>query len=400
MQRVAQDWLVFTLTDSPTDVGITTAMQFLPMLAFGMYGGVLADRFPKRRLLIATQSVACALAGILAVLTLTHRVTVWQVWLIAFVLGIDTVVDNPARQLFVNDMVGPMHLRNAISLNSSIFQLGGLIGPAISGVMITAIGGGWAFAVNTVTYLPVIAALMLIDSRQLRDTPGPKQSNRQLREVVRYVRRHPVLIWPIVLGGFVGAFGLNMPILLSAFAKNVFHSGAGGYGLLNSMVALGSLVGSLRSAGRPGSRLRSIVGAAALFGLLEAAASFSFGVIMFSVLLVAVGAAAVTFLTIANACVQTSSPDEVRGRVMSLYLLVLIGGTPVGGPMVGLLTSHLGVRLAMLCCGVVPAIAALVVAVAIARRSDMALDVRVQLSIPPTRFGIVERARRRSGDVT
>jgi len=395
MQRVAQDWLVFSLTNSPTDVGITTAMQFLPMLAFGLYGGVIADRYPKRQLLIVTQSIACLLAGALAILALTDHVTVWQVWLIALILGFDTVVDNPARQIFVNEMVGPKYLRNAIALNSSIFQIGGLIGPAISGVMITAIGGGWAFAVNTATYVPVILALVLVDSRRLLPAARVAASSRQLREGLHYVRRHPVLLWPIILGGFVGMFGLNMPILLSAYAKNVLHGGAGSYGLLNSMVALGSLLGSLRSATRSGTRLRSIVGSAAAFGALEAAAPLSPTPIVFCLLLVAIGAAAVTFLTIANACVQTSAADQLRGRVMSVYLLVLIGGTPVGGPIAGLLTSHLGVRLTMFLCGVVPAVAALVVGALIARRSNLALRVRVQLSMPPTRFGIVERVRER-----
>jgi MFS family permease len=373
-------------------------MQFLPMLGCGLYGGVIADRYPKRQLLLITQSVACVLAASLAVLTLAHLVTVWQVWLIAFLLGVVTVVDNPARQIFVNEMVESARLRNAISINSSVFQLGGLVGPGISGVLITAVGGGWAFAVNTLTYLPVIVALLHIDVRQLRAGPGVSAANEKLRETLRHVRGHPVLIWPIVLGGFFGMFALNMPILLSAFAKNVFHTGAGGYGLLSSMVALGSLVGSLRSATRPGSRLRSIVAAAALAGALEAAAPLAPNQVVFCVLLIGVGAAAVTFLTIANACVQTSSSDEIRGRVMSIYLLVLIGGTPIGGPITGLLTSHLGVRLAMFVCGIVPAVTALVVGVVIAHRSDLALDVRVQLSIPPTRFGIVGRTRDTQGE--
>lgn len=395
MQRVAQDWLVFSVTNSPTAVGITTAMQFLPMLTVGLYGGVIADRYPKRRLLLITQSMACALAASLAILTLMHLVTVWQVWLIAFLLGVDTVVDNPARQIFVNEMVPPAYLRNAISINSSVFQLGGLVGPGISGVMITVIGGGWAFAVNTLTYLPVIVALLRIDVGQLRTGSGVSVSNKKLREALRHVRGHPVLIWPIVLGGFVGMCALNMPILLSAFAKNVFHTGAGGYGLLSSMVALGSLAGSLRSATRSGSRLRSIVAAAALSGALVAIAPLAPNPAVFCVLLVGVGAAAVTFLTIANACVQTSASDEIRGRVMSLYLLVLIGGTPIGGPIAGLLAAHLGARLAMFVCGIVPAVAALVVGAVIAHRSDLALNVRVQVSIPPTRFGIVGRARDR-----
>jgi MFS family permease len=394
MQRIAQDWLVFTLTDSPTAVGVTTAMQFLPMLFFGLYGGVIADRYPKRRLLLITQSFACLLAATLAALSLAHVVTVWQVWVIALLLGFDTVVDNPTRQLFVNEMVGPRNLRNAVSLNSSIFQLGGLVGPALAGVLINAVGGGWAFAVNTVTYLPVLAALLRIDRSMLHAVPVVPRSRHQLREGLRHVRTHPRLIWPIVLAGFVGSIGLNMPILLSAYAKNVFHAGAGGYGLLNSMVALGSMVGALRSASRPSSRLRAIVVSAGVFGALEAVTSLAPDVVIFAVLLVALGAAALTFLTSANATVQTTAEDNVRGRVMSLYVLVLIGGTPIGSPLVGLTASHFGVRAAMLACGLIPATAAATIGVYIAHRSGMRLRFQPQNSTPRRVFTIAERAPR------
>jgi MFS family permease len=375
MQRIAQDWLVLTLTNSPMAVGVTTAMQFAPMLLFGLLGGVIADRYPKRRLLLITQSIACLLAFALAALSLSHVVTVWQVWVIAFFLGLDTVVDNPTRQLFVNEMVGPRYLRNAISLNSSVFQLGGLVGPAVSGVLINAVGGGWAFAINAVTYLPVIATLLMIDRNALTTTAPAPRAARQLREGLAYVRARPRLVWPIVLVGFVGSIGLNMPIVLSAYAKNVFHNGASGYGLFNSMIAFGSMAGALRSAGRPNSRLRSIVAAAAVFGSLEAATSMAPSVILFTGLLIFVGAAALTFLTAANATVQTDTEQAIRGRVMSLYMMVLIGGTPIGGPLVGWVTERVGVRAAMFGCGIVPALAALVIAAVIGRRAGYRLRV-------------------------
>jgi MFS family permease len=390
MQRIAQDWLVFTLTNSPTDVGITTAMQFLPMLMFGLYGGVIADRYAKRRLLLITQSSACVLAAALAALSLSHQVTVWQVWVIAFLLGIVTVVDNPTRQLFVNEMVGPRNLRNAISLNSSIFQLGGLVGPALGGVLINAVGGGWAFAVNAFSYFPVIATLLLIDGSALRPIAAVPRSRHQLREGLQHVRSQPRLIWPIVLAAFVGSIGLNMPIVLSAFSKNVFHTGAGGYGLLNSMVALGSMSGALRSASRTGTRLRSIVVAAGVFGAAEALTSLAPNLLLFALMLVGVGAAALTFLTAANATVQTTADDAVRGRVMSLYMLVLIGGTPIGSPLVGLVAEHFGVRAAMLACGLVPAAAAAVVGLLIGRRSGLRLQVNLQLSQPRLLLGIAD----------
>jgi MFS family permease len=391
MQRIAQDWLVLTLTNSPMAVGITTAMQFLPMLLFGLYGGVIADRCPKRRTLLITQSVACLLAGTLAVLSLARVITVWEVWIVALVLGFDTVVDNPTRQLFVNEMVGPRYLRNAVSLNSSIFQLGGLVGPALSGVLINAVGGGWAFAINTMTYLPVIATLLMIDGNALRRVAAAPRARHQLREGLRYVRSRPRLIWPIVLAGFVGSIGLNMPIVLSAYAKNVFHTGASGYGVLNSMIAFGSMIGALRSASRPASRLRSIVVAAGVFGVLEAVTSLAPNPVVFAALLIAVGAAALTFLTSANSTVQTTAEDTIRGRVMSLYVLVLIGGTPIGGPLVGWIAEHVGVRDAMFVCGAVPALAALVVGVVISRRSGLRLRVNRPISTPWAALTIAER---------
>jgi MFS family permease len=366
VQRIAQDWLVLSLTDSAMAVAITTAAQFAPLLLFGLYGGVVADRYPKRLLLLGTQSVALLLAAALAVLSFTHVVTVWQVWVIAFALGMDTVVDNPTRQAFVNEMVGPANLRNAISLNSSTFQLGGLIGPALSGLLINAFGVPWAFGINAVSYLPVLATLMMIDPSQLRRTLVAPRTPHQLRDGLAYVRAHPQLAWPIVLAGFVGSIGLNMPIVLSVFAKDVFHSGAGGYGLLSAMVALGSVAGALRSASRPASRLRSIVVAAGVFGLIEATASVVPNVIVFAVLLVAVGAAALTFLTSANATVQVNTDDDVRGRVMALYMLVCMGGSPIGGLLIGFVAEHLGVRAAMFTCGFVPALAAVAVALVLA----------------------------------
>lgn len=384
MQRIAQDWLVLTLTNSPMAVGITTAMQFAPLLLFGLFGGVIADRYPKRRLLLITQSVACLLAAALAALSLAGVVTVWYVWIIAFLLGLDTVVDNPTRQLFVNEMVGPRYLRNAISLNSSVFQLGGMVGPAVAGVLINAVGGGWAFVINTVTYLPVIGTLLMIDGNSLTTTAAAPRAAHQLREGLRYVRSRPRLIWPIVLVGFVGSIGLNMPIVLSAYAKNIFHTGAGGYGLLNSMVAFGSMAGALRSASRHTNRLRSIVATAAIFGVVEAATSLAPSPEIFAGMLVAVGAAALTFLTAANATVQTSAEETIRGRVMSLYMLVLVGGTPIGGPLVGWVAEHIGVRAAMFGCGIVPAIAALIVAGAIGRRAGLRLRVPSVLSRPST----------------
>jgi MFS family permease len=229
MQRIAQDWLVLSLTGSATAVGFTTALQFLPMLLFGLYGGVLVDRLPKRRALLFTQT-AMALTGVaLAVLTLSGHVQVWHVYLAAFAVGLATVVDNPARQSFVSEMVGPDQLQNAVSLNSANFQSARLIGPAVAGLMITGVGTGWAFLFNGLSFVATIGGLLLMRARELHVVERSPRGKGQLREGLRYVAGRPDLTWTIVLVGFIGTFGFNFPVYLSAFADDVFHAGAGAY---------------------------------------------------------------------------------------------------------------------------------------------------------------------------
>ena len=258
MQRIAQDWLVLSLTGSATAVGITTALQFVPTLMFGLTGGLLADRYPKRRILLATQVGMATMGATLAALTLTGRVQVWHVFVIAFGLGMVTAVDNPTRQSFVNEMVGPDHLRNAISLNASVFQLGALVGPAISGVLINAVGPGYSFALNAISYTAPLIMLGRIRDSELIHAPAKDAVGSQLRDGVRYVASRPAMRWPIVLVGCFGLFTMNLPVTLAAFANSVFHSGPSGYGLLSSVVAAGSLTGAIVSARRTSTRLRGL----------------------------------------------------------------------------------------------------------------------------------------------
>lgn len=378
VQRIAQDWLVLSITGSATAVGITTALQFLPTLLFGLAGGLIADRYPKRRTLIATQVGMSSMAAVLAVLTLTHQVQVWQVYLIAFGLGTVVAVDNPTRQSFVNEMVGPQHLRNAISLNASVFQLGALIGPAISGVLINLVGAGYSFAINAVSYAAPMIALSLIRDAELnlvaRAATG---STSQLRDGFRYVRSRADVLWPTVLVGVFGLFTINLPVTLAAYAKNVFHSGVAGYGLLSSVVAIGSLAGALISARRKTVRLRSIaaVGAALSITYLTAAAAPDQAV--YAVLLVAIGASTLLLVTSANSTVQLAAEDSIRGRVMGVYLLVFIGSGAVGGPMLGYVDQHLGPQTGMLLAGVVPALATALVSYRLARANRLRVAVRL-----------------------
>ena len=392
MQRIAQDWLVLSLTGSPFAVGITTAMQFLPMLLFGLWGGVLADRLPKRRLLIATQGAMGLLAVGLAALTITGTVTPVAVYLFALLLGLVTVVDNQTRQAFVSEMVPAKDLANAVSLNAANFQTARLVGPAVAGALIAAVGSGWAFALNALSFAAVIGGLLAMRSSELRPVERIARERGQLREGLRYVRERPELLWPMVLAGFIGTFGFNFPTLLAGFARDTFHVGAGAYGLLNTAMAVGSLTGALLAARRGAPRLRRLVFAALAFGALEIMAAFAPGYWTFALLLTLIGVFGLTFNTSVNSALQLGTDPEMRGRVMGLLVLVFTGGTPIGAPLVGWITAEYGPRLGLLACGLVSAAAAGVVALVLGRISGL----RLRLDLHPVRargrvFSVVQK---------
>lgn len=375
MQRIAQDWLVLTLTGSASAVGITIALQFLPMLLFGLYGGVLADRLPKRRLLLVTQS-AMGLTGLaLAALTLSGHVQVWHVYATAFVLGLVTVVDNPTRQSFVVELVGPDQLGNAVGLNSANFQSARLVGPAVAGVLITAVGSGYAFLLNGLSFIAPIAGLLMMRNSELHKVERAPRGKGQLREGLKYVAGRPELIWPIVLVGFIGTFGFNFPIWLSAFVADVYHSGASTYGLLNTLMAAGSLAGALLAARRGTSRLRMLVGAAVLFGILEIVTAFAPSFWIFAALMVPIGMFGLTVNVTANSSIQMATDPLMRGRVMSLFMMVFTGGTPLGAPLVGWITDAYGPRIGFAAGGAVALVAALGVGVMLARVGGLRLKI-------------------------
>jgi MFS family permease len=372
-QRVAQDWLVLSITGNTTDVGITVALQFIPSLFFGLPGGLIADRYPKRRILQVTQSGMALMAALLAGLTLTDAIRAWHIFVIAFLLGSFSAVDNPTRQSFVNELVGGSKLRNAISLNSAIFQSGALIGPALSGVLINLIGPGFSFAVNALCFIAPLTALALMDSSQFLRRAVAERAPGQLRDGLRYVRDRPALLWPTVMVGVFGMFAGNMPVTLAALAKYVFRSGAGGYGALSSIVAGGALVGALLTAtGWP--RLRWVVGAGLGVASLDMIASAISSQLAFSVLLLFIGACTMTMLASSNSIVQTTAGDHIRGRVMSVYLLVYLLCAAVGGPLLGSIDQHLGPRVGLFITGAVPGavIAAVGVRLALLRRAGSA----------------------------
>lgn len=381
-QRIAQDWLVLELTGSATAVGITVAMQFAPMLFFGLLGGVIVDRHSKRMLMMITQSIFAVLSLGLAVLTIAGVVEAWHVFAIAFATGLVTVIDNPARQVIVTELVGQRNLRNAISINSSVFQLAGMIGPAIAGFLLLTVGAGPAFVVNGIACLLVIVMLGMLHTGQMtRVAPSPRAKG-QLREGLQYAVAKPTIVYPVILVAVFAVFGLTLPVLLASYADDVFAVGPGGYGLFNSMVAVGALSGALLSTRRASVRLRTIVIGVGVTGLLQAAAGLMPSIALFAAALVTVGVASLLFLTAANSLVQLSSNIGVRGRVMSLYVLVLLGGQAIGGPLMGLIIENFGAHAGMVVSGAVPALAAAVIALVLARRGQLRLQVRLNRFVP------------------
>ncbi|MCW2802588.1 MAG: putative major facilitator superfamily transporter [Propionibacteriaceae bacterium] len=375
MQRIAQDWLILELTGSVAAVGIAVALQFAPVLLFGLWGGVIADRYPKRRILMITQSVATLMALTLGLLALTGAVQAWHVYAVAAMLGFVTVVDNPTRQVFVAELVGDSHIRNAVSLNSSVFQFGALLGPALSGALIHAVGQGWSFLINAASCLLVVIMLAILKPTQVARDHGGTRAKGQLREGLHYIAKTSEVAWTIVLVATMGIFGLNMPVILAAFADQEFRSGVGGYSMFNSLTAIGALMGAMLSARRTETlRLRALVTSLTLLGVAVMMASLAPFVWMFGVVLVVIGLLTLLFLTGANSLVQMTSEPHVRGRVMGVYLLVLLGGQALGSPAVGWLIDQFGARPSMFLCGGLVALMSVASGMAMAHRARLTLE--------------------------
>ncbi|MHB1235348.1 MAG: MFS transporter [Microbacteriaceae bacterium] len=378
MTRIATDWLVFELTGSVTMVGWTVALQFAPMLLFGVFGGVIADRYSKRHLLIGTQLATVVLAGLLGALAILQLVQVWQVYAIAFVLGCVAVLDSPARSAFVNEMVGHSLLRNAISVNASIFHLGGLVGPAISGMLIAVVGAGWAIGVNAVASAIVVVTLSVMRKAELLPSPVIQPARGQIRQAFHYARAKPTIFWPIVMLAFVSTFGMSLPVLLVAFADHVYRTGATGYGLYSSAAAVGALTGAISSARRLTVRLRTIIIAAGAFGAALVLTGLAPNEPLFLIFLASIGFFRLLFATGAESIVQLSSNRSIRGRIMSQYSIVVLGGQSLGGPLMGWIAETWGSNAAMVLAGVVPALAAVAIALKLARSGKLSLRFAVR----------------------
>ncbi len=354
MQRVAQDWLVLQLTaNSGTAIGITTGLQFLPFLLFAPFAGLVADRMPKRRLLQLTNVGMAVPAALLGVLTVTGAVQVWHVYVLAFVLGTAAAFDAPARQSFVSEIVGPDDVSNAVGLNSASFNAARIVGPALAGLLIAAFGGGavgtgWVILLNAVSYAAPVAALRGMDPSRL-DSPEPTpRSPGAIREGIAYVRGRPDLLLILGIVGFTGTFGLNFQMTSALMATEVFDRGPTAYGLLGTFMAVGSLTGALVAARRERVRHRLVVGAALTFGAIEMVAGLAPSYAVYAAIVPLLGLTALTMITSANAFMQLHTAPGMRGRVMALYMMIFMGGTPVGSPVIGWVGETFGARWTLL----------------------------------------------------
>ncbi len=369
-QRIAQDWLVLELThNSGRDLGLVTGLQFLPSLLLSMYGGVLADRFNKRRLLLITNLGAGLSSLLLGGLVVSHNIHIWHVYLLALILGIFNAIDNPVRQSFNSEVVGKGDVANAISLNSANFNAGRLVGPGLSGLSIAWFGTGPSFLLNGASYLGVLFALYSIDESKLHIEKEPKP-NAKLFEAFRYVRRRPDILAIMITVFFAATFGLNFQIFNALMATKIFGKGAAVFGGLGSILAIGSLAGALISAKldlKHGPRFITFF--AACFGGAEVILSAAPSYLTYAALLPVVGFFALTTLIAANSFVQISADPEIRGRVMGIYLLVFMGGTPFGSPLIGWMCGLIGVRETVAFCGGITVIASLSMYAIVRRRT-------------------------------
>ncbi len=384
-QRIAQDWLTLQLThNSGTYLGLVTALQFTPVLFFSLHGGALADKFDKRKVLVWTNIGGGLSAGILGLLVVLHHVQLWHVFALACTLGIANAIDAPVRQSFTTEVVGRADVANAVSLNSANFNGGRLIGPAVSGASIAAFGTGPSFLLNAFSYLLVIAALTNLRKSefhlQVRST-----SSAGIREGIRYVKARSDIRAIMIVVFFMATFGLNFQIFNALMATKVFHRGAGSFGLLGTFVAIGSLSGSLTSARTE--RFRKpmfVVYGAMVFGVTELILVCMPTYETYSMVLPFCGFAALSTLITANSLVQINTDPILRGRVMGIYLLVFLGGTPVGSPLIGFMAEKIGVRITIAFCASIAILAGLFVWARYSHRVGVPKDFSIDVVLPPT----------------
>jgi MFS family permease len=364
-QTIGQAWLVLELTHSPLALGTVTMLQFLPISLLVLFGGVFADRVPKRRLLVFTQTAAMMQAFALAFLVWSGLIALWQIYVLAAMLGLTNALDNPTRQAFVVEMVGRDDLVNAVALNSGLFNGARLVGPALGGVAIAVVGVSATFFINGISFIAVIIGLLLMKPGLFYSAPRSESGHvlEQLVEGLRYSLRTPAILFVLILMAAVGTFGYNFTVVLPLLARNVLHVGSIGFGMMSSALGVGSLVAALVLATLAKASRRTLLMGATAFVILLAAVAASPWYALTLALLVAMGVASVAFMATANSSLQIAAPDRLRGRVMSLYMLLFVGTTPIGGLLTGVMAEHIGVRLTV---GIEAAISAAGIAAALA----------------------------------
>jgi len=367
MQSIAQAWLVLQITGSGVALGVTVALQFTPVLLVGAWGGLVADRVDKRRLLVGTQAAAGVLALVLGSVTALGVVQLWMIYVLALGLGAVNALDNPARRAFVVEMVGAEHVSNAVSLSSAMFMAARVIGPAIAGLVIAGFGVSWCFFANGVSYsAAVIAFLAMRENEFFSVEPIPRRKG-QLREGLRYAWSTPALRLVLVLTAVIGTLAFNFQVVLPLLAKQTFSGGADTLGVLYASMSIGSVIGALVSAHEARATRRFVLGAALAFGAALVGAALAPTFALELLVLVPVGAAGIAFTAMANGVLQTETAPEMRGRVAALFTVAFLGSTPIGGPIIGWVSEQLGPR-AGLWVGGIATLAVTVVAIAGIRR--------------------------------
>jgi MFS family permease len=360
MQMTAQAWLVLSLTHSAAALGVVIGLQTLPVLLLAPYGGVIADRVDKRRAMIGLQSAMGVQALVLGILTVTHIVQVWEVGLLATLLGVNNAFESPARQSFMLELVGPAHLRNAVTLNSVLVNVARGIGPAIAGIMIATVGNGVCFLLNAASFVAVVASLQTMDRSALKPTRPAPRAPGQLREGLRYVRGTPSLAIPLLMMAAVGCLTYEFQVSLPVMATRGLHAGPTGFGFMTAAMGFGAVAGGLLAAARGRTGIRPLVAAAGVFAVAMGLATAAPSLGLELVALALAGAASISFMSTGNSTLQLTAAPEMRGRVMSLWFVGFQGSTPVGGPIVGWVMEAFGPRAGL----GLGAMACLVVAVA------------------------------------
>jgi MFS family permease len=379
MTRIAVDWLMLELTGNLALVGLAVTLQFGPTLVLGAFAGVVADRFSRRSIVLITQAVAFGGSSTLALLAILGVAEVWHVYLVAAVSGVAGALEGPARSALVGQIVDPARLRTAVSLNAGTFHVGGLVGPAVSGILIGVVGSGWSIAVAAWATLVSILAFSLFRTRELSPVVRPATGSGGVRVALRYVARKPTILWPMVLLGFIATFGMTLPVLFTAAAGDRgLDTGSAGYGLYTSLAAVGAIFGAVASTRRRTVRLRSIALLTGAYGLAILLAGLVPVYGVFLVGIVALGVFRLLFATGAESMVQLSTNPSVRGRVMAIYLVILMGGQAAGGIIIGWVAEVLGMTAAFTVAGGVPLLAAIVVSVILARRHQLTVKVNLR----------------------